>query len=162
MSGTTGTLPKQPEALEAGAPASPEPALRQGNQRLRWLSADVANTGSTARDHLANERTFLAWLRTGLSLLGVGLAFAKFAGGWTGMLSGGLFVSLGAVFIAFSGWRYFEVRFDLAADRFSINTGGVLVMLGLTAIVALGSTIVMVALLVSDVEPVLGSKTLVR
>ena len=33
---------------------------------------------SRARTHLANERTFLAWLRTGISLIGLGLAAAKF------------------------------------------------------------------------------------
>jgi putative membrane protein len=33
---------------------------------------------SRARTHLANERTFLAWLRTGLSLVALGLATAQF------------------------------------------------------------------------------------
>lgn len=33
----------------------------------------VPNKDSTARDHLANERTFLAWLRTGLALSGQSL-----------------------------------------------------------------------------------------
>ncbi len=35
---------------------------------------------SRARTHLANERTFLAWLRTGLSLVALGLAAAQFLG----------------------------------------------------------------------------------
>lgn len=38
----------------------------------------VADTDSRARTHLANERTFLAWLRTGLNLIVVGLAVAQF------------------------------------------------------------------------------------
>ena len=40
------------------------------------IEPDVLNTGSTARDHLANERTFLAWARTGVGFvaLGVGLS----------------------------------------------------------------------------------------
>ena len=33
----------------------------------------VRNTGSTARDHLANERTFLAYSRTGLAFMGAGV-----------------------------------------------------------------------------------------
>ncbi len=33
---------------------------------------------SRARTHLANERTFLAWLRTGLSLIAVGMGAAGF------------------------------------------------------------------------------------
>jgi putative membrane protein len=36
------------------------------------------NRESRARPPLANERTFLAWLRTGISLIGLGLAAAKF------------------------------------------------------------------------------------
>jgi putative membrane protein len=41
-------------------------------------AARVALTDNRARTHLANERTFLAWLRTGLSLVAVGLAAARF------------------------------------------------------------------------------------
>ncbi|MGH2617757.1 MAG: YidH family protein [Thermomicrobiales bacterium] len=37
-----------------------------------------ADPDSRARTHLANERTFLAWLRTGLSLVAVGMAVAGF------------------------------------------------------------------------------------
>ena len=37
-----------------------------------------ADSDSRARTHLANERTFLAWLRTGLSLVAVGMAVAGF------------------------------------------------------------------------------------
>jgi len=33
---------------------------------------------SRARTHLANERTFLAWLRTGLSMIALGLGAAQF------------------------------------------------------------------------------------
>jgi putative membrane protein len=41
-------------------------------------SAGRADADSRARTHLANERTFLAWLRTGLSLVAVGMAAARF------------------------------------------------------------------------------------
>ncbi|KAJ7217664.1 hypothetical protein GGX14DRAFT_597260 [Mycena pura] len=37
------------------------------------------NTGSVARDHLASERTFLAWLRTGLGFVALGIAVERFA-----------------------------------------------------------------------------------
>jgi putative membrane protein len=40
--------------------------------------AGRADPDSRARTHLANERTFLAWLRTGLSLVAVGMAAAGF------------------------------------------------------------------------------------
>jgi len=39
----------------------------------------VENTGSTARDHLANERTFLSWCNTGMTFFGAGVAlFSSF------------------------------------------------------------------------------------
>jgi len=45
---------------------------------LKYLSASpIANTGSVARDHLANERTFLSWTRTGLGFVALGVALAK-------------------------------------------------------------------------------------
>jgi uncharacterized membrane protein YidH (DUF202 family) len=45
---------------------------------VKLLSATpIANTGSVARDHLANERTFLSWTRTGLGFVALGAALAK-------------------------------------------------------------------------------------
>jgi putative membrane protein len=45
-------------------------------------------TGPTyATDHLANERTFLAWVRTSLAVIGLGFAVAKF-GTWLRELAG--------------------------------------------------------------------------
>ena len=38
----------------------------------------LVDPDSRARTHLANERTFLAWLRTGLSLVAIGVAVAGF------------------------------------------------------------------------------------
>jgi putative membrane protein len=35
---------------------------------------------SRARTHLANERTFLAWFRTGVTLVALGIAAAQFLG----------------------------------------------------------------------------------
>lgn len=40
--------------------------------------ARSADPDSRVRTHLANERTFLAWLRTGLSVVAVGMAAAGF------------------------------------------------------------------------------------
>lgn len=39
----------------------------------------LKNTGSTARDHLASERTFLAWIRTGLGFIALGIAVERFS-----------------------------------------------------------------------------------
>jgi putative membrane protein len=37
------------------------------------------SNSALARDHLANERTFLAWVRTGVAIIGLGFVVAKFA-----------------------------------------------------------------------------------
>ncbi len=51
-------------------------------QRIRnWFDPDELRSVGTTPDYrfsLANERTFLAWLRTGLALVGGGLAAAQF------------------------------------------------------------------------------------
>ena len=41
------------------------------------LPPPLPNTGSLARDCLAGERTFLAWLRTGLAFIALGVALEK-------------------------------------------------------------------------------------
>ena len=45
----------------------------------RLRSPILKNSGSTARDHLASERTFLAWLRTGLGFVALGIAVERFS-----------------------------------------------------------------------------------
>src|SRR5437879_12874158 len=37
------------------------------------------DNSTSARDHLANERTFLAWLRTGVAVVVFGFAIGRFA-----------------------------------------------------------------------------------
>lgn len=41
-------------------------------------AASIGHSDNRIRTHLANERTFLAWLRTGLSLIAVGIGAASF------------------------------------------------------------------------------------
>lgn len=40
---------------------------------------DDKNSGAGPSDHLANERTFLAWIRTGVAIMGFGFVVVKFA-----------------------------------------------------------------------------------
>jgi len=57
--------------------------MASGGHRRTLLSRlktpTYENTDSTARDHLASERTFLAWLRTGLGFVALGIAVERFS-----------------------------------------------------------------------------------
>ncbi|KAL2165818.1 hypothetical protein VTG60DRAFT_3756 [Thermothelomyces hinnuleus] len=47
-------------------------------RKLRYFkSVELENKGSVARDHLALERTFLAWLRTSLAFASIGIAITQ-------------------------------------------------------------------------------------
>ncbi|KAH6651834.1 hypothetical protein BKA67DRAFT_572040 [Truncatella angustata] len=46
---------------------------------FRFAAPLYKNTGSVARDHLASERTFLAWIRTGLGFVALGIAIERFS-----------------------------------------------------------------------------------
>jgi putative membrane protein len=69
--------------------------------RFSPMVARPADADSRARTHLANERTFLAWLRTGLSLVAVGLAAAGFLP--VDLVPGFRYVTLFAVFLVLIG-----------------------------------------------------------
>ena len=84
----------------------------------------IENTGSIARDHLANERTFIAWLRTGVTLMGVGIALVKF----DAIISGIFLTVVGISFVIMSIFRYFEVLRALKEDKFIINSNCIILI----------------------------------
>jgi uncharacterized membrane protein YidH (DUF202 family) len=82
------------------------------------------------RDHLANERTQLAWIRTGANVMVVGLAVARFAdrGDLTvaSLCAGGLLLLTGALAVAYGTVRYRRVAAELrvgTASSASSSTG---------------------------------------
>ncbi|HTW96008.1 MAG TPA: DUF202 domain-containing protein [Tepidisphaeraceae bacterium] len=105
-------------------------------------------------DHLANERTFLAWIRTSIAVMGLGFVVAKFAV-WLRELSARLpgppvtqhgnlstylgiaMIGVGAGLSILAAWRYRAVRLAIlngtlaTADRTTI---GVSVITALIAI----------------------------
>lgn len=97
------------------------------------------NTGSRARDHLANERTFLAWLRTALAFIGLGVLVAKFvepdATSWIGGL---LLIGFGAAMLIYSVVRYERISSLLDEGQYhSARIGpGVLGGAGLLIVIA--------------------------
>ena len=115
------------------------------------FSLILENKGSVARDHLANERTFLAWIRTSLNLVTVGVGIVQLLkltgreeGGFnsSGKPIGLCMISLGILFVFFGCWRYFTneawmVKGKFCTSRSLAMVGGsgiFLVMLSLLVI----------------------------
>ncbi|MGA7079896.1 MAG: DUF202 domain-containing protein [Terriglobales bacterium] len=86
-----------------------------------------------ARDHLANERTFLAWLRTGIATIIFGFAIGRFSialrefmklQGYRSVTPGfstwlGIISTVGGVLLIFAGLsRYRKTRVQLDSDTF--------------------------------------------
>jgi putative membrane protein len=111
------------------------------------------------RVYLAQERTFLAWIRTGIALMGFGLVVAHFelfadkpyiaqhtsGGGPHGpsLLFGTALVAIGAVVNLYSAWRYIRLVGEMSSGEFanrSLSRQGVIVALFL-ALVGVAMTI---------------------
>merc|ERR1712032_590484 len=92
----------------------------------------------TARDHLANERTFLAWYRTSISLISFGLGIAKFAPENYGLIFAGIFILLGMLMLAHSWMRYHSVMEALERGEFRIqkNKHVLVVLTGMFSLLA--------------------------
>ena len=80
------------------------------------------------RDHLANERTYLAWIRSGISLLGFGVLIVRIRllkpplapqGPGNGWKLGLAFSLVGLVMVGLSSVHYFNVRNDIEADTYN-------------------------------------------
>lgn len=83
------------------------------------MTEERQNVGSAARDQLANERTFLAWVRTGLGLVGVGVVLAKWVEeGARAQLGGIAFVVWGAALLGYALVRYRAVTAMLERGKY--------------------------------------------
>jgi putative membrane protein len=101
---------------------------------------------SRARTHLANERTFLAWLRTGLSLIAVGLAAAGFlpvdlVPGFPYVRSfAALLVLLGSAMVPYGASRYVRASRQIETGSYAsagtaiVTVAAIIGLLGILAI----------------------------
>lgn len=81
---------------------------------------------SRVRDHLANERTYLAWMRSAIALMGFGVVIVRLRAFHPPMLPypgngwklGLLFSVVGLLTVLLSTQHYFAVRRDIEEDTY--------------------------------------------
>ncbi|WP_052055704.1 DUF202 domain-containing protein [Myxosarcina sp. GI1] len=90
-------------------------------KRREHLKTLNLTSSSRVRDHLANERTYLAWMRTAISLMGFGVVIVRLrffrppittSPGNTWKL-GTIFAIVGLLTVLFSSYHYFAVCRDI-------------------------------------------------
>ena len=103
------------------------------------------NTGSVARDHLANERTFLAWIRTALAVIGLGVLVGKLieTDGLVAEVIGIAMVGFGAAMLIYSISRYERTITLLNEGQFSAARWGPIVLAALGLFIAVGALILL-------------------
>ncbi|MBW4595343.1 MAG: DUF202 domain-containing protein [Brasilonema angustatum HA4187-MV1] len=101
------------------------------------------------REHLANERTYLAWMRSGISLMGFGVLIVRLrilrpplapqapGDGWKLGLA---FSLVGLLTVMLSTQHYLAVRRDIEEDTY--QPAGRLVILSSLAVILLGIGVV--------------------
>ncbi|KAF2456777.1 hypothetical protein BDY21DRAFT_42961 [Lineolata rhizophorae] len=156
---------REPSAASAGARPAAKPTPWDRLKR-QYGSVELDNKGSVARDHLALERTFLAWVRTSISFASIGVAITqlfrlnttiskndpsldqtKLAS--VGKPLGATFVAI-AVAILFIGFhRYFESQHYVIRGKFPASRGSImlvafgaggLIVASMAVILAVGGT----------------------
>lgn len=86
-------------------------------------------------DHAANERTFLAWIRTSMALVGFGLAIAQLREKDVSALQQGLLIGIGALVVVMSYVRmHIFLRRIEETESYSYATGSHSVLLGLAMV----------------------------
>lgn len=115
-------------------------------------------------DHLANERTFLAWIRTSIALIGLGFVIVKFAlfirqmalvlgekqalpGRGYSAVIGTAMVAIGALIAALAFLRYLSIEKQLNENAFFPSKW----LLALVTLIILAGGIVLVFYLVPNI-----------
>lgn len=126
----------------------------------------MMNENNKTSDHLANERTFLAWLRTSVALMGFGLILVKFSvflkqislvstdrqiihsqNEYSG-LTGLVLVAAGVIILIFSYLNYKKTRKKISENLFIGNNSLILMV----TILILSISIFLIAYLFNNLQ----------
>lgn len=110
---------------------------------------------SHVTDHLANERTLLAWVRTAVTLIALGFVVARFSyflralaaeahraqppGSGGGTTLGILLILAGGATIVLSLWRYLRTRDEIEQGRYRSSVAALLAL----ALVTIAAAVVL-------------------
>jgi len=123
-------------------------------------SIELENKGSVARDHLALERTFLAWLRTSLAFASIGVAITQlFRLNTSGPSSsdnqyirlrqlgkplGATFLGISIVMLSVGFHRYFESQHWIVRGKFPASRGSIALVAAVTFALMVTSLVVVI------------------
>ncbi|KAL5345297.1 hypothetical protein ACLOAV_009667 [Pseudogymnoascus australis] len=135
-------------------------------QLEKYGSLELENKGSVARDHLALERTFLAWLRTSLAFASIGIAITQLfrlnttispAEGSVpeptasaihfrslGKPLGAAFLGISIVVLLIGFHRYFEAQYWVTKGKFPASRGSIAIVAAVAGALMVTSLVVVV------------------
>jgi putative membrane protein len=110
------------------------------------------DASTRARDHLANERTYLAWLRTAAAVMALGLAIAGFTHktNWATVLAGGFLVLAGTAGVVYGTDRYRKVGSQIERGAFQVGSQA--------RAVVIASSVLIIAVVAALVTIAVGAK----
>ena len=143
-----GLSPVHDGGMQPDAPAQPD-----GTEPDPDPDAEAGHTGtassSRARDHMANERTYLAWLRTAANVMIVGLAIARFGAGeqvtTSAVAAGAVLLAAGGLGVGYAVRRYRAIARELEHGRYvtGASTRGPVVAAVVLVVAVVGSLVVL-------------------